>query len=319
MKNTNTIVIAGAGVFGTALAQRLSWNPMNKISLYSIEPDVVKDINKLNQNSKYFPGRHINSDIVATGALDCAYSADIIFLAIPSQVIESYTQAIFPHTQKDTKIINLAKGLSSDGSFLLETIPFSHIGSLKGPTFAVEVMNGVPSALTFGGTSADFIFIKKVFWETGIALDHTEDIRGVELLSVLKNMYAIAIGIVSGRYNSPNVDFLVMTKAVNEMRDLLELYGCQCTTIFNYCGIGDLGLTALNDLSRNRTLGLLIGKGFFNDPKSTTVIEGLRTIKLLGKLVRKKGLEDNFVVLEALYALMYSGMSLNDYYLKVLS
>jgi len=319
MSSKTRIVIAGAGVFGTALAQRLSWNPKNQITLYSIEPDVVKDINELNQNSKYFPGRHINSEIAATGVIDCAYSADMIFLAIPSQAVESYTQAIFPHTQKDTKIINLAKGLSADGSFLLDTIPFSHIGSLKGPTFAVEVMNGVPSALTFGGTCEDFIFIKKIFRKTGIALDHTEDIRGVELLSVLKNMYAIAIGIVSGRYNSPNVDFLVMTKAVDEMRNLLELYGCQSATIFNYCGIGDLGLTSLNDLSRNRTLGLLIGKGFFNDPKSSTVIEGLRTIKLLGELVREKGLEDKFVVLEALYALMYSEMNLNDYYLKVLS
>jgi hypothetical protein len=129
----------------------------------------------------------------------------------------------------------------------------------------------------------------------------------------------IAIGIVSGRYNSPNVDFLVMTKAIGEMRRMLKLYDCDQETIFNYCGIGDLGLTALNDLSRNRTLGLLIGKGFSNNPKSTTVIEGLRTIKLLGELVRKKKLEEEFVVLESLYSLIYTGTSLNDYYLTVLA
>ncbi len=319
MKHTYHIVIAGTGVFGTALAQRLSWNSKNHITLYSIEPDVVKDINEKNQNSKYFPGRHINNDIRATLDISCAYNADVIFLAIPSQVIEPYTHKIAPYTRKDTRIINLSKGLSADGSFLVDSIPFPHVGSLKGPTFAVEVMNGVPTALTYGGTTDDFSYIRNILLETGISLDHTDDLRGVELVSVLKNMYAIAIGIVSGRYNSPNVDFLVMTKAVNEMRDLLELYGCSSNTIFNYCGIGDLGLTALNDLSRNRTLGLLIGKGFFNDPKSSTVIEGLRTIRLLGELVREKGLEDKFVVLEALYALMYSGVSLNEYYLKVLS
>ena len=319
MQKTNSIVIAGAGVFGTALAQRLSWNPKNRITLYTIEPDVVSDINECNQNAKYFPGRHINADINATLDITCAYSADVIFLAVPSQVIESYTHEIFPHMQQKTRIVNLAKGLSVDGSFLIDSIPFARIGSLKGPTFAVEIMNGVPSALTYGGATEDFSYIAEVFQETGISLDHAADLRGVELLSVLKNMYAIAIGIVSGRYNSPNVDFLVMTKAVNEMRELLELYGCSSNTIFNYCGIGDLGLTSLNDLSRNRTLGLLIGKGFFNDPKSSTVIEGLRTIRLLGELVREKGLEDKFIVLEALYALMYSGMSLNDYYLTVLS
>ena len=319
MQKTNSIVIAGAGVFGTALSQRLSWNPENKITLYSIEPDVVSDINRFNQNSKYFPGRHIHTEIIATLDISCAHGADVIFLAIPSQIIETYTHEIFPYTREDTQIVNLAKGLAIDGSFLVDSIPFSPVGSLKGPTFAVEVMNGVPSALTYGGTNDDYSSISKVFLETGISLDHTDDLRGVELVSVLKNMYAIAIGIVSGRYNSPNVDFLVMTKAVNEMRDILELYGCSSSTIFNYCGIGDLGLTALNDLSRNRTLGLLIGKGFFNDPKNSTVIEGLRTIRLLGELVREKGLEEKFIVLEALYALMYSGMSLNEYYLTVLS
>ena len=314
-----SIVIAGAGVFGTALAQRLSWNEDNAITLYTIEEDVIVDINTKHQNSKYFPGRHIHGDIVATGDIRCTYQADMLFLAIPSKAIESFCKDIYDYTRKDIRIVNLSKGLAEDGSFLIEQIPFSHTGSLKGPTFAVEVMNGDPSGMTFGGSVEDYTVLQGVMQDTGITLDYSHDIRAVEFLSVLKNMYAIAIGIVSGRYSSPNVDFLVMTKAVNEMRRMLKLYGCDEETIFNYCGLGDLGLTALNDLSRNRTLGLLIGKGFSNDPKSTTVIEGLRTIKLLGELVRSKGLERQFVVLEALYALLYSGSSLNDYYVTVLA
>jgi glycerol-3-phosphate dehydrogenase (NAD(P)+) len=314
-----SIVIAGAGVFGTALAQRLSWNDENTITLYTIEQEVITDINHKHQNAKYFPGRHINSNITATGDISCTYAADVLFLAIPSKVIESFCAQIFPHTKKGMLVVNLSKGLAEDGSFLTEQIPFPRTGSLKGPTFAVEVMNGDPSGMTFGGSGEDFAYLKHVMRDTGITIDHSLDIRAVEFLSVLKNMYAIAIGIVSGRYSSPNVDFLVMTKAVGEMRRMLRLYGCDEETIFNYCGLGDLGLTALNDLSRNRTLGLLIGKGFSNDPKSTTVIEGLRTIKLLGELVRKQGLEQDFVVLESLYALLYSGATLNDYYLSVLA
>ncbi|MFW5486209.1 MAG: NAD(P)H-dependent glycerol-3-phosphate dehydrogenase [Sphaerochaetaceae bacterium] len=313
------IIIAGSGVFGTALAHRLAWNTDNRITLYSIESEVVRDINENHQNSKYFPGRHLNGSISATDDISCAYDADYIFLAIPSSQIETYTRKIFPHTNKDVIVVNLSKGLSDDGSFLTNSIPFENLVSLKGPTFAVELINGVPSGMTVGGPQRLFPSIKEIFIDTGISLDYTKDIHGVELMSVLKNMYAIAIGIVSGRYNSANVDFLVMTRSVNEMRDIVELYGCDKETIFTYCGIGDLGLTSLTDLSRNRTLGLLIGKGFSNDPKSSTVIEGLRTIRLLGELVREKGYESRFTVLESLYNLVYGDYSLNDYIISVVS
>lgn len=319
MQENHSIVIAGAGVFGTALAQRLSWNSSNNITLYSIEDDVVTDINENHQNEKYFPGRHISSAIKAANEMHCIAAADAIFLAIPSKVIESFTNTIKPLTKENVCIINLSKGLAEDGSFLTDSIPYERVGTLKGPTFAVEVMNGVPTGMTFGGTEKDFLTLKKLFRETGFSLDYTADIQGVELLSVLKNMYAIAIGIVSGRYNSPNVDFQVVTKAVNEMRDLLNLYECNPNTIFNFCGIGDLGLTALNDLSRNRTLGLLIGKGFSNDPNSSIVIEGLRTVRLMGEMVAERNLENNFPVLEALYELIYGDKSLNKYYTSVLA
>ena len=133
-------------------------------------------------------------------------------------------------------------------------------------------------------------------------------------------MYAIAIGLVSGRYNSPNVDFLVYTKAVNEMRQLLNLFSCDEETIFRYCGIGDLGLTSLNDLSRNRTFGMLIGKGFSYDEKSgVTVIEGKRTIRLIGEIVTEKKREEDFPLVMSLYRLMYMGSSLNDYITAALS
>ena len=279
----------------------------------------MDDIRSNHRNTKYFPGRHLHKQIQATTDIEMIYDADALFLAIPSQAIESFTHTIHPHMKQDLLVVNLSKGLAQDGGFLTDCIPFKRKGTLKGPTFAVEVINGMPSAMTFGGDKADVPLMQRMFTGTQISIDHAEDIRSVELLSVLKNMYAIAIGIVSGRFNSPHVDFLILTRAVREMRDLLVLHGCSSDAIFNYCGIGDLGLTALNDLSRNRTLGLLIGKGFSNDPKSSTVIEGLRTIQLMGEFIRKKGLEADFVVLEALYDLMYQGSSLNDYFTAVIA
>ena len=185
----------------------------------------------------------------------------------------------------------------------------------------IETINGYPTSFTFGGKREDYLYFKnEILPGTQFSLDYSSDVRAVELMSILKNMYAIAIGIVSGKFNSPNVDFLVYTKAVNEMKDLLGIFGCSSDAIFRYCGIGDLGLTALNDLSRNRTLGMLIGKGFGFDPntKSSTVVEGLRTIKLIGDITREKGVADDFPLVQALYRLIYEDDSLNDYTLSVL-
>lgn len=318
----NNIVVAGGGVFGTAISERLAWNPNNQVIIHSVEEDVVESINKEHKNKKYFPTRFLNRSIKATTDNQVFENADEIFLVIPSKAIVPFSQEIKKYiTTKDPLVINLAKGMSDDGAFITEKIPFNRTASMKGPSFAIEVLNGFPTAFTFGGCEKDFDLVKNnLFNNTGLTLDHTDDIRAVELASILKNMYAIAIGLVSGRYNSPNVDFLVYTKAVNEIRALLKIYDCDENVIFKYCGIGDLGLTGLNDLSRNRTFGMLIGKGFSHENgESATVIEGYRTIKLFGEMTRDRHLEDKFPLVQALYKLMYQGSTLNEYLITALS
>ena len=316
MHNHKTIIIAGAGVFGTAMAERLSWNTNNTVILWSIEEDVVVDINKNHRNTKYFPTHFLNTSIRATGDKKVFQAADCVLLVIPSKAIVSFTEEIKNMTKDTCMVINLAKGMSDDGAFITEQIPFLRTASMKGPTFAIEVLHGLPTSFTFGGKREDYLELKETILKgTGLYLDYTDDIRSVELMSILKNMYAIAIGLVSGRFNSPNVDFLIYTKAVGEMRKFLSLFDCSTETIFCYCGLGDLGLTSLNDLSRNRTLGLLMGKGFSLEysGNSSTVIEGSRTVKLMGEITREKQVEQDFPLVQALYRLMYEGESLNDY------
>ena len=317
----NNIVIAGAGTFGTAVAERLCWNNNNKVTLHTIEKDVEKEINEKHTNRKYFPTRQLSKHLSATSSFSVFHDADVVMLVIPSKAIVSFSEEIRKNTKGEPLIINLAKGMSDDGAFITEKIPFSRTASMKGPSFAIETINGFPTSFTFGGRKEDYRYFRnEVLPDTQFSLDYSSDVRAVELMSILKNMYAIAIGIVSGKFNSPNVDFLVYTKAVNEMRALLRIFSCDEETIFRYCGIGDLGLTALNDLSRNRTLGMLIGKGFSYDPesKSSTVVEGLRTVKLIGGITREKDVADEFPLVQALYRLLYEDDSLNDYTVSVL-
>ncbi len=317
----NTVIIAGAGTFGTALAERLSWNTSNTVILYDRDKTVVQEINKNHRNSKYFPTHILASSIRGTNDIHIFSFADEILLVIPSKAIVPFAKTIKGIANESALIVNFAKGMSEDGAFITERIPFEHTASIKGPSFAIEVLNGLPTAFTFGGKKPDFErFRKQILTGTGIQLDFTEDTRSVELLSILKNMYAIAIGVVSGKYNSPNVDFLLYPKCVGEMRRFLTLFGCQEETIFRYCGIGDLGLTSLNDLSRNRTMGLLIGKGFTLDQSGTssTIVEGYRTIKLMGEMTREKNVAEDFPIVQALYRLLYEGEGTNQYVTDVL-
>lgn len=315
-KVKHKIIVAGSGVFGTAIAERLAWNRNNDVSIYSRDQNVIDDINNNNQNSKCYPTRFLNTSIKCFGDLEQFNKADCVFLAIPSKSILDFSASIEKYLKKDCLIINLAKGMNNNGTFITDQIPTKRKASMKGPTFAIELLNGFPSAFTFGGDKEDFDKIKNLILpHTMIALDYTPDIKAVELLSVLKNLYAIAIGLVSGRYNSPNVDFLIYTKAVNEIRGLLNLYDLDSNNIFKYCGLGDLGLTGLNDLSRNRTLGLLIGKGFSPDTsnKSSTVVEGYRTIKVMKNLIDSKNLIDEYPIIKALNKLMYEEENIQDF------
>jgi glycerol-3-phosphate dehydrogenase (NAD(P)+) len=320
------IAIIGAGSFGTAIAEALSGNPDNKVELYAIEQDIVDSINNTHINTRFFPSRKLNENLQAHNTLDFVKDSEFIFLTVPSSVIEKVTDNLIPHLgQTEKVIINLAKGLANDGRILNEVIKEKvaethQVCSLKGPTFAIELLNGVPSALTLASEnkSLENKFLK-MFRNTNIKIDFTQDVRGVELLSVLKNVYAIAIGIIGAKFNSPNVTFMVFTKAFNEIMLILKTLKCSDGTASMFCGIGDLGLTSLNDLSRNRTLGLFIGKGFYDGNSSNQIVlEGLRSISLFSKMLSDSDIKDSLPILLNLNKLIIKEITTEEFIKAVL-
>lgn len=286
MDNSIKICIAGAGSIGTALGQVLA--PCNHldVTLLSVEEDVVHDINSLHVNRTYFPQIRLDRNLKATMDASVLGNAEIIFLAIPSSAVIPYILRYKDVINPNAILVNLAKGFASNNETIVDDLRNSvsnPVCSLKGPTFARELINNMPTAMTVG--AADIMIYDKlheIFRNSVIHIDYSADVIGVEILSILKNIYAIIIGIVDAHFNSPNLRFLVFTKAFNEMLKLLLLLGGKQETMFRYCGIGDFGLTALNDLSRNRTLGLLIGKGFFSeDISGKVVLEGRIAVDII--------------------------------------
>ncbi|MDR0364744.1 MAG: hypothetical protein LBH92_06995 [Bacteroidales bacterium] len=322
------IVIAGSGTFGTALGNSLAANNDIKVRLLTIEEEVVQSINDMRVNAVYFPNAILRKRLKATLDPTIIENAAILIVAIPSGVAVSYLEKIRPHIKPDTLIINTAKGLGGGNVIISEYIADKFpnpVAALKGPSFAVELLNRMPTAFTFASKDKiHFELFNSMLEGTNLQLDYTDDLLGVELLSILKNVYAIILGVIDAHYNSANVRFLVLTKLFKELRKVLITFGGKPETIFDFCGYGDFGLTAINDLSRNRTMGLLIGKGFIKDMVSENmVLEGKRSLGIF----YQKLLEDNmginpvreFPILVELYKLFNKDYDQRKFVMNVIN
>ncbi len=309
------ISVVGGGSFGTTIANILALNN-HHIKIYTIENEVFESINNSHKNSKYFPHIILNKNITAYNNPECFYNDDLIFITLPSKVVIDFfgTHKVNPNCI----LVNLSKGFGKNNMLIpqeLSSIVPNRIVSFKGPSFANELSYNLPTSFTVASKEEnDFTLFRELFPKEIVALDYTGDVNGAEFLSIIKNAYSIVIGIVDAVYNSANCRFLVFCKVLKEIKKLLEYYGGNQETIFNYCGIGDLCLTSLNDLSRNRTLGLLIGKGFFSTTVSSTIVlEGIRALKTVHNFLSEKEQLAGFPILANLNKLVDSQQSVQDF------
>jgi glycerol-3-phosphate dehydrogenase (NAD(P)+) len=307
MLEPKRIVFIGSGAISTAIGNVLAEKEKYDIQLLSIEKDVIASINKAHVNVKYFPNIRLHPALRATSDISVLNNAQIIFLGIPSNVIINYIEKNKSHFRKDAVIVNLAKGFGKGHSTIPQCISRvidNQVISMKGPSFAREIINQMPTAFTIASKKDKYFdLFKEIFGYTSIYLDYTNDVVGTELASILKNIYAIIVGIVDAHFDSPNLRSLVLTNAINEMRYIISKFGGKEGTMFKYCGFGDFSLTALNDMSRNRTLGLLIGKGFFTNYISEKVtLEGKIAVNIfIEAIVKKKFISSKKLMMNELY------------------
>ena len=301
------IVFIGSGAISTSIANVLCLKQKYDITLLSIEKDVVDSINNIHINNKYFPQIRLDHGLKASMDKSILSKADIIFIGIPSNMVVGYIEQHKWLINTNSLIVNLAKGFGPDHKTIVQALSKvvpNQIFSMKGPSFAREIIMNMPTGLTLvSKKDKNFTLFGNIFKETSIYLDYSTDVVGVELASILKNIYAIIVGIVDAHFDSPNLRSLVLTNAINEIKYLLSRFGGKEETMFNYCGFGDFSLTALNDLSRNRTLGLLIGKGFFtSDISEKVTLEGKIAVNVfIEEIAKKRHIKTKKLMMKELY------------------
>lgn len=301
------VVFVGSGAIATAIGNVLARKGMYEVTLLSIEEEVVESINTQRLNAAYFPNVKLSRNLKATTDVEILCDADVVFMAIPSTAVVGYLLENKKHLNPRAVIVNLAKGFGKDDKLIpdcVKTFLVNPLLTMKGPSFAREIINRQETGFTLASyTNEYFNDVADLFENTNIYFDYSNDMNGVELASILKNIYAIIIGMLDANYDSANMRSLIITKAINEIRSLIINFGGNDITMFNYCGFGDFSLTALNDLSRNRTLGLLIGKGFFNSGISEKVVlEGRIAVDVFYQKVQDSHIDINaFPLMSELY------------------
>lgn len=297
------IGVVGAGSWGTALANLLA-SKGYAIDWWVFEEEVKEQIRQSGENSVFLPDVKLSSNLHPSNDLARVVSAkDVILVVVPSHVVRETTLNMAAHLAKDTIIVSASKGIENKTHLtmtgvLQETlvnIPSQHQAVLSGPSFAREVARNLPTVVTVASKdSAVAARVQQVMATPHFRVYTSEDVIGVELGGSLKNVIAIAAGVIDGLELGLNTRAALITRGMTEIRRLGLNMGANPRTFTGLAGFGDLILTCTGHLSRNHTVGKKIGRGEkVNDilGQMRMVAEGVKTAKSVYNLSRKLGVE----------------------------
>ena len=299
------IVILGSGAWGTAIALSLHRRGDHQVTLWAHTPELAGQIVQARENTQFLPGFPIPSAITVTA--DCAAITDagIVVSVIPSEFLRSTILRIRSHLRNGQFVVSATKGLEENTHFRMTQVlsaalePASlllSIGALSGPSFALEVAQGQPTAVTVAFSDPQVAsLIQQEFSSETLRLYTSTDVIGVELGGALKNVVAIAAGIAVGVGLGHNSTAALITRGIVEITRLAVACGARRETLAGLSGVGDLVLTCTGSLSRNRTVGQALGQGRklpeILDSLGGKVAEGVLTTHAALGLARQHGVE----------------------------
>ncbi len=319
---TIKIGAVGSGSWGTVLAQLLAGKGFD-VTMWAREPEIEKSVNQNHENTMFLPGIKLPTNLVATNNLEeTVKDKDVIVVSTPSQYIRLVLEQMSYMLNHGIFIVLASKGIENGTLKLMnqvaeDSLPdyiHKNIFVLSGPTFARELAMKVPSAAVVASHNADGLaYIQQLFATPFFRTYTSPDVVGVEVGGALKNVIAIAVGILEGAGLGKNSQSAVMTRAIAEMTRLVVALGGNPFTITGLSGLGDMILTCTGDLSRNRQVGIRLGKGEkIKDILSsmTMVAEGVETSKSAYNLSEKVGV--SMPIVEAVYRVIHENAEITE-------
>lgn len=286
------IAIIGAGAWGTALSIVLARKQTHEVCVWAFEKEVCNSINDNHENLSFLKGYSIPHAVAASDQLEAVvHDAEVVVTVMPSHHCRTMMHEIAKHVSPGTLFVSATKGIENQ-SFLRMTQVIKQVlgtsrgfeprvGALTGPSFAKEVARGDPTAVTIASDDADLAaIIQKEFSEPNFRIYAGDDVIGVEMGGSIKNVIAIAAGICDGLGLGHNTIAALITRGLAEITRLTVACGGKAKTMAGLAGMGDLVLTCTGGLSRNRTVGVELGRG----KKLPQIIEGMHGMVAEGVL-----------------------------------
>lgn len=320
-KLARTAVI-GAGSWGTALAILLVRKGHN-VCLWGHNTQHINEISKERENQKYLPGIKLPRHLEITDNIEkCVDGSDVIVMVVPSHGLREVFRSLVSSLKSDVKIVSAVKGIENETCLSMTEVikevlaeenhkKYTDVGVLSGPSFAEEVANGVPTAVTMGFSNLKVAREMQFFFGTEkFRVYASQDVKGLEISAAYKNIIAIAAGVCEGLGYGLNTRAALITRGLAEMKRLGVALKAEEATFSGLSGLGDLLLTCTGSLSRNRMVGLKLGAG--ENLRQITqgmsmVAEGVKTTKSIYDLTQKIAVETP--ILEQVYNIIYKEKS----------
>jgi glycerol-3-phosphate dehydrogenase (NAD(P)+) len=305
------ITILGAGAWGTALANLLHAGGQT-ITLWGHEPEYLEEMRRTGRNEVFLPGVELPREWgFEADARRAVVGADLVVVAIPSRPFREATRCL---ADFEGMVVTVTKGIEYDtgltmSGVLAQTAPCAGIAALSGPTLAMEVARGVPTAIVVAsGDEEVAVRIQELFHRPAFRVYRSSDVLGVELGGALKNVMAIAAGVCDGLGFGDNSKAALITRSIAEMRRFGVACGAQAETFAGLSGLGDLTVTCFSKLSRNRGFGERLGRG--EKPgdilaSMVSVAEGYPTAQSAYQVARQ--LKVTTPIIDEVHAMLYEG------------
>lgn len=297
---TYNVGVIGAGSLGTAISQTISENA-DQLLLHVRKQNLCDDINNTHYNTHYYPNHKLNDNIKATTDFNELKECDIIFLAIPSSAFRETLKRLKEVISEDTIIVTTAKGieypsLNTMGNLISEYFDENYV-VLSGPNFASEIMSNLPTVTNIASRNPENSRkVKEILSTKYFKVKIIDDVKGIELCGVLKNINAIANGICEGMNINENARYSILTKSFKDTIKIIEAIGGVSETVHEYCGFGDLILTSTSYESRNHTLGILYGQRLIIDESASGIVfEGKNSIRAVKDICQNYNIHSDIV------------------------
>lgn len=296
------VAVLGAGSFGTTFGKILA-DAGNDVTIWARRHEIANEIQVAKRNSKYLPGINLPKGLQATSDLPQALQgAQMVFLAVPSSTVRETLKSIKPYLQQSTILVSLIKGVEQKTNLRISeiiadtiTIESERIAVVSGPNIALEIAQEQPTAAVASCVVEDIakevaIACTADYFRTYV----NTDVVGTELGGVLKNLIALAIGIVDGVGYGENTKAAIITRGLAEMTDFAVGLGANPATMSGLAGLGDLITTCQSPLSRNNTAGRLIGQGYSLEEtleQMSQTAEGITSVTPVLAIAKERGIK----------------------------